>query len=877
MFTKLKAISAIVIATYASPALALGVGSIDMNSSMNEPLNATIQLYGTEGMSTGQLIARMGSMQDFERAGVIREYFLDDIRFSVEIDNTGGGVIRLRTDNPVVEPYLNFVLDLRWPDGRILREYTALIDFMPLEQAAPVKPANVSTNNDTKAREEAVTTAVRFGQADGQYRVANGDTLWDIALQVRPSRAYSPQQTMRAIVDNNPQAFSGGNINGLRAGSVLDLPSETQIANVDGNEARRWVRNQNTRWTTPDVSPVESVADTRVVEAPVVVNEAEGAYLRLARADDDVTGDHQVAEDTPDLVDTDTTQLAGPEVVDEATQQRLATTLESLDLSERQNEELQARLAALEEQVQTMQRLMMLKDQQLANMQASPEAPEDMLKNPSVLGGIGALLLAALGWLLWSRRKPKDTVPGDMPAPVFAMPDRPQEVEPVPSVPVAERVVTEVAAEKTSVASPVVAPVSHQSPSAFEEEVRSSDHAVALQAETTPIEESLTEVDIYVAYGRAVKALELVKGIYAEHPHNEAVQLKLLEVAAAAGVSAEYVEVRDALQGSSDADIQAGLLKLAADFPEALADDTEASSALTSHDISDESSDSSQDVPEEETLGWDIGLEAGAGVTGTDKLESEATDADFSARAESFDIPAEDLAVATETDLPLLSDEDFSLDSDALLVDDESNDTLKALEQSASFDGDEMDFDSLELDDSAFDEDLTADVAAEALPDLDMGLEAESEDLALDDVALLEDEHAPLKPDTKEVLEDLADLDFEASEADVLGDLDDFDLDTLGDLERDLSDDDEELSLGDLSLEDGDDVSLDDIMASAFPDDETEGLLDDTDDMTTKLDMARAYIEMGEKESAVEVLDEVIQGGTAEQQSEAAELKGTLS
>lgn len=91
MLNKLKAVSAIVIAAYASPSLALGVGSIEMKSHVNQPLDASIVLYGTEGMSVSQLIARMGSMQDFERAGVIREYFLDDIRFSVELDNQGGG------------------------------------------------------------------------------------------------------------------------------------------------------------------------------------------------------------------------------------------------------------------------------------------------------------------------------------------------------------------------------------------------------------------------------------------------------------------------------------------------------------------------------------------------------------------------------------------------------------------------------------------------------------------------------------------------------------------------------------------------------------------------------------------------------------------
>lgn len=837
MFTKLKAISAIVIATYASPSLALGVGSIDMNSTMNEPLNATIELYGTEGMGTGQLIARMGSMQDFERAGVIREYFLDDIRFSVELDNQGGGVIRLSTDNPVVEPYLNFVLDLRWPDGRILREYTALIDFMPLEAAAPVTAAAATPAADSNSSQASTSSsAERFGESNGRYRVANGDTLWDIALQIRPSREYSPQQTMRAIVDNNPRAFSNGNINGLRAGSVLDLPSETQIANVDSNDARRWVSAQNNGWSNNNSMPVESVEDRREVAAPVDNAEGDGAYLRLARSDEDVSLD-AVDEGVSSASDEPEDAVVMTPMESAVPNQRLATTLEDLDRSERQNEELTARLAALEEQVQTMQRLMALKDQQLAKMQAQPAGAQDMLQNPTVLGGIGAVLLAALGWLFWSRRKPKDTEPGDMPAPVFAMPEKAPEpeqqaeLEPEVEAPVVAAVKETVVEQKAEVPNAVKAPIEAALDAA------ESDVSAVLDTQSSPVEEALTEVDIYVAYGRAAKALDLVKGIYSNHPHDESVQLKLLEVAAAAGVAGEYSDVLASLQGSSDADIQAGLMKLTDDYPDLLGSGPVADDSPVIEDVADSATDV---VDEEDSLGWDIGLEEGGGVTGTEELESSSDDVDFASETDSFDIPAAPVA----EDEPLLAGDDLSLDESALAGEEPTNETLKELEESASFDGAEMDFDSLELDDSAFEEATVVAEAAEDLPDLEMGLDGESEDEA------------------------------------VLADLDDFDLDSLGDLEGDLSadtEDDGELNLGDLSLDDGDDVSLDDMMSSAFPEDETDSLLDDSDDMTTKLDMACAYIEMGDNQGAIEMLDEVIQGGTAEQQSEAAELKGTIS
>jgi len=196
----------------------------------------------------------------------------------------------------------------------------------------------------------------------------------------------------------------------------------------------------------------------------------------------------------------------------------------------------------------------------------------------------------------------------------------------------------------------------------------------------------------------------------------------------------------------------------------------------------------------------------------------------------------------------------------------DDNDTVKSLEESAELDDLDLDFDDLELDDSAFDESLD-DNAVLSQADVDVSQEKDGEDADTNDQLLAE------------AAEELADLDLQEEELADLSDLEDFDLDSLVDLDGDMNDSDEEmdLDLSDLSLEGGDDVSLDDMMSSAFPEEETEGLLDAIDDLTAKLDMAKTYIDMGDSQSALELLDEVIQGGTADQKTQAAELKGNIS
>ena len=99
-------------------AAALGLGELTLESYLNEPLRAKIDLLEVGNLDEGQVRIRLASRDDFERAGVERAYFLTSLKFEVVIDGSGGGKLIISSRESVREPYLDFLIEVRWPQGR---------------------------------------------------------------------------------------------------------------------------------------------------------------------------------------------------------------------------------------------------------------------------------------------------------------------------------------------------------------------------------------------------------------------------------------------------------------------------------------------------------------------------------------------------------------------------------------------------------------------------------------------------------------------------------------------------------------------------------------------------------------------------------------
>ncbi len=270
---------------------ALGLGEIKLNSALNQPFDAEIELVSANEEDLGALRAALASSDTFVRYGLDRPAFLVDFNFRVAKGSDGRDVLRVTSPRPVTEPFVTLLVEANWPRGRLLREYTVLLDppvYAPGPAASePVAAApRVSSGGATSTRSAApvadtTTEPVRSSrpaspdvpatapgiEPGSTYRVRNNDTLWEIASAANPGPRSNVNRAMVAIFQNNPQAFDG-NINVLRAGSLLRIPDAAQISSVSSSEASAEVARQYDAWRNGTATTAASEAGTLRLVTP---------------------------------------------------------------------------------------------------------------------------------------------------------------------------------------------------------------------------------------------------------------------------------------------------------------------------------------------------------------------------------------------------------------------------------------------------------------------------------------------------------------------------------------------------------------------------------------------------------------------------------
>ena len=372
-----------------SLALAAGLGKLTVFSGLGQPLKAEIELLTLQKGEADKLSVRLPSQEAFRKANIDYSGALLSIKFNIEQRGEGNYVIVLSSSQAMNEPFIDLLVEVDWTTGRLVREYTFLLDPPEYKrpQAAPTiaapatgSPAAIKSVEMPKqpmlvapapavqrpmAPASPARAAARAAAAGKRYEVKPGDTLTKIANANRSERV-SLQQMLLALYRSNEDAFDGNNINRMRSGKILNIPDMDTVASIDQEEAVRTVLAQGA-----DFNEYRRKLGAAVAAAP------ERADRRGQSASGKITAK---VEDKP--VPTkdakDQLKLSKAEEARKPGAKRSAQGMqEDLFAKEKALQEANERIAMLEKNVREMQKLLELKSQSGAQLQqqAAKAAP----------------------------------------------------------------------------------------------------------------------------------------------------------------------------------------------------------------------------------------------------------------------------------------------------------------------------------------------------------------------------------------------------------------------------------------------------------------------------------------------------------------------
>ena len=854
----------------------LGLGDISTQSEMNEPFIAEIPLTNTGDLESSQVIVAIGSDSDYELAGVTREFFHSNLTFEVLIDEVATPKIIVRSQGLVVDPYLNFIVQVRWPQGRLLREYTVLLD-VPVFSAQPSGPVAAPANSAAPrtAREAVSSRATQQGtsqqsgtspsqgstfrsgvQEGGQYSVSSGDTLWAIARQVEQSTGISVHQAMIAIHEENKEAFVDGDINRLKSDAILRVPSRANMLSItEGQAARDFLAlNQEASATPIQATATDFRNDGAAGQS--------GLSGRLALASNDSVD--VAPNDGNGGAESVNGQIAADQAVSEALAENDALK-EQLDAAEYENRDLQDRIYNLEEQIELLQeaRALEIENSELSTVQdalddeseqqAAPapvSQPETLIQKLNrfrywILGGLGLVFATGLMIALLVLRGRKSDEAEDLyfdekPEPVAVSEPQNQEpeeeleeeledeLEDEPEKELEDELEEELEDELNEELDPtedleggideLTASVAGFDEGVIESEVEGAiDTESSMDASSDEVDSGESGID-----ESNLSEFEDLDAFFSDTSPAASNVLFGAEDTDEQGAGEEDVEGGQAV--ASDQDLEQSLEFSSPDMDDVSESLSDADALVQSEDTDENSLDFElDDMTSEAVEDADIDLEDKFDYTELDVTKDLGTDAETEFE-ESIEIHSTDMS-------ELLVPPQSGLDSaeDQLFMG-ESPDVSGGTEEGAEALFEEVDDEVGSL------------------------LEEDGDDAVSPDGSILEAD-----TDMDADLSDLGDLEDEG-DLGGLGEASD-----LGDLNDDAGDLDDLDDLGDLG-------DLDDLGDLGDIDDTDLGMDDADEEFLTKLELAEAYIEMGDVQGARELLSEVEKDGNAEQKAAAQSL-----
>jgi len=570
MSSALKTLTAAVASAVllSSVANAAGLGKLTVLSALGQPLRAEIELTAVSNEEAAGLVAKLASTDAYRAANVEFNPALLSLRFAVE-QRGGRQFVRITSPQPLNEPFVDLLLELSWNNGRLVREYTFLLDpaelratqsaqvaasappasnarparssaAAPSQGAEPAPAPAARPQRHARADETAGEPGTRSAAAAARYRVKTGDTLSRIAGKLKPVDV-SLDMMLVALYRANPDAFIGNNMNRLKSGQILSVPEADSMRGLDAGEAHGTV--------------VAHAADFNAYRSKLAGQVATSAPARESAAGQSATGRITAkVEERPTAANESQDQLRLSKALPPRASSGAATTnAEDVVAKEKELNDAQTRVKELEKNVNDLEKLITVKSQtgatatqRAADAPAAPavapvaptvvaQAPADVQPKPApkiktapktvtpaapaetsladtlmdnilTLGaGAAVLLLAALG--LSQRRKRKVVV------------------ETTPATPT-------ILGSAAQPAQAMFAETGGQSVDTHDSVFNSSFAPSASQLDTNEVD-PLAEAELYLAYNFDTQAEDILKEALRNDPYRHPVRLKLLEIYAA--------------------------------------------------------------------------------------------------------------------------------------------------------------------------------------------------------------------------------------------------------------------------------------------------------------------------------------------------------
>ena len=336
---------------------ALGLGKLTVNSALGQPLSAQIELTSAAKEELDSLAARVADPSLYRQNNLTYPGALSRARVTVDRGANGEPFLRITTQAPVSEPFLDLLIEINWASGRVVRDYTFLLDppgsTMVASPVEPVAPTRMGAAPAQQRAPSAAPQAAAARQSGDTYTVKRGDTLSKIATENLPSTATLDQMLV-ALFRSNGDAFDGKNMNRLRTGAIITIPGPDEIATTASPEATKVVRMQASDW--------RSYRDRVAAAAPA----AEGTGGRAAAGKIGTAVDDKVPSPAPGR-----DQLR---VSREAGQGKAGGAAEEAVARDQALKEAQSRVAELEKTLKDLQRAVELKSQTGTQLQAQADA-----------------------------------------------------------------------------------------------------------------------------------------------------------------------------------------------------------------------------------------------------------------------------------------------------------------------------------------------------------------------------------------------------------------------------------------------------------------------------------------------------------------------